>query len=240
MALAYVAATSVTRTTYTGSQTISFASGTCDLLVLWTSNYSGTGDIFTGVTFNGSAMTKVTGASGTQGAIYASCWYIYGQSGTHDIVVSFSGSNQDLNTAVVSYSGALQSSSVIAASNFTTNTSTSITCTITTAATANCWVVGQCGTYGETATFSAPTTQRSGTDGNYKIGDSNGTVTASSTYDITATMLNGNNFMAGVEIAPAVAAGPANLKSYNTNVKANIKSIDTNLIANVKSLDTNA
>ena len=36
-----------------------------------------------------------------------------------------------------------------------------------------------------------------------------------------------------------VALGPANLKSYNTNVLANIKSINTNLIANVKSLDTN-
>lgn len=33
--------------------------------------------------------------------------------------------------------------------------------------------------------------------------------------------------------------GPANLKSYNTNLAANIKSINTNLIANVKSLDTN-
>jgi len=40
-------------------------------------------------------------------------------------------------------------------------------------------------------------------------------------------------------IAPAAAAGPANLKSYNTNLKANIKSINTNLIANVKSLNTN-
>lgn len=37
----------------------------------------------------------------------------------------------------------------------------------------------------------------------------------------------------------AAAAGPANLKSYNTNLKANIKSINTNLIANVKSLNTN-
>lgn len=35
------------------------------------------------------------------------------------------------------------------------------------------------------------------------------------------------------------SSGPANLKSYNTNVLANIKSINTNLIANVKSLDTN-
>lgn len=34
-------------------------------------------------------------------------------------------------------------------------------------------------------------------------------------------------------------SGPANLKSYNTNLAANIKSINTNLIANVKSLDSN-
>jgi hypothetical protein len=34
-------------------------------------------------------------------------------------------------------------------------------------------------------------------------------------------------------------AGPANLKTYNTNPKANIKTIDTNPIANVKTLNTN-
>ena len=36
------------------------------------------------------------------------------------------------------------------------------------------------------------------------------------------------------------AVGPANLKSYNTNLKANIKTINTNAIANVKTLNTNA
>ena len=36
------------------------------------------------------------------------------------------------------------------------------------------------------------------------------------------------------------AAGPANLKSLDTNLKSNTKSIDTNLISNTKSLDTNA
>lgn len=34
-------------------------------------------------------------------------------------------------------------------------------------------------------------------------------------------------------------AGPANLKTYNTNPLANIKTINTNPIANVKSLNTN-
>jgi len=36
------------------------------------------------------------------------------------------------------------------------------------------------------------------------------------------------------------AVGPANLKTYNTNLKANIKTINTNPIANVKTLNTNA
>ena len=40
-------------------------------------------------------------------------------------------------------------------------------------------------------------------------------------------------------LSAAAASGPANLKTYNTNVKANIKSINTNLLANIKSLDTN-
>ncbi len=35
------------------------------------------------------------------------------------------------------------------------------------------------------------------------------------------------------------AAGPANMKTYNTNVKANSKTINTNLIANVKTVNTN-
>ncbi len=42
-----------------------------------------------------------------------------------------------------------------------------------------------------------------------------------------------------IVVISSTASGPANLKSYNTNLKANIKSINTNLIANVKSLNTN-
>lgn len=48
--------------------------------------------------------------------------------------------------------------------------------------------------------------------------------------------------LSGAEIATLAlgsAAGPANLKTYNTNPVANIKTINTNPIANVKSLNTN-
>jgi hypothetical protein len=60
---------------------------------------------------------------------------------------------------------------------------------------------------------------------------------ALSTTELSVLYASGS----GLQYPWAVAAaGPTNLKSYNTNLKANIKSIDGNLIANIKSLDTNA
>lgn len=47
------------------------------------------------------------------------------------------------------------------------------------------------------------------------------------------------NAGAGIQY-PFASAGPANLKSYNTNLKANIKTMNTNVLANVKTFDTNA
>lgn len=71
-----------------------------------------------------------------------------------------------------------------------------------------------------------------------------------STDDVSVSVINENLFSISYRdvtnsnygtaiIGTFPLAGPANLKSYNTNLKANIKSINTNLIANVKSLDTN-
>ena len=54
--------------------------------------------------------------------------------------------------------------------------------------------------------------------------------------DLTAV----NNPVFSTTVPFSGAVGPANLKSYNTNLKANIKTINTNLIANVKTLNTNA
>jgi len=54
-----------------------------------------------------------------------------------------------------------------------------------------------------------------------------------SNYSVAKMIISGNWVCVGT------AAGPANLKSYNTNLKANIKNINTNLIANVKKLNTN-
>ena len=60
---------------------------------------------------------------------------------------------------------------------------------------------------------------------------------AGSLLGTTWSALSGNDACFYVYSA---SSGPANLKSYNTNLKANIKSINTNAIANTKTLNTNA
>lgn len=73
---------------------------------------------------------------------------------------------------------------------------------------------------------------------NFDEGSYKATTTAGAkTMDWTMSASTGSHKVAAIR--EYVAAGPANLKSYNTNLAANVKSVDTNLIANVKTLDTN-
>lgn len=83
--------------------------------------------------------------------------------------------------------------------------------------------------------------------GNYNNGTMSAYVGFSTTVasDIDLIKLAVDNGGAGDLLAywdrlsASYASGPANLKSYNTNVKSNVKSIDTNTLANIKSLNTN-
>ena len=61
---------------------------------------------------------------------------------------------------------------------------------------------------------------------------------ATGDMDATVSLTPNDKHAFAIAINPPVS-GPANLKSYNTNLKANIKTINTNPIANVKSLNTN-
>ncbi len=71
--------------------------------------------------------------------------------------------------------------------------------------------------------------------------DSNTTVgTGSQSQGFTNSGVSAANAGITASIAPAVAAGPTNLKSYDGNAKANIKSMFGNVIANVKSFDGNS
>lgn len=86
----------------------------------------------------------------------------------------------------------------------------------------------------------------------YRVNVDNGSFTAYKTV-VNGTFTDVNNFridhsafgvsdvfyLDSISSTYSFVSGPANLKSYNTNLAANIKSINTNLIANVKSLNTN-
>lgn len=59
-------------------------------------------------------------------------------------------------------------------------------------------------------------------------------------YVVSWSGSGSDGFVQAFQVTAPTPSGPANLKSYNTNLKANIKTINTNAIANVKTLDTNA
>lgn len=109
----------------------------------------------------------------------------------------------------------------------------------TTVVAENCWTVGWGRRYGGSTISVDSGTERVERDDGLSIADSNGTVaTGSNSLSWASDAATVHSWM--ISLAPAVAAGPANLKTYNTNTKANIKSMNTNLIANVKTFDTNA
>jgi hypothetical protein len=64
-------------------------------------------------------------------------------------------------------------------------------------------------------------------------------ITTITTQDNIMSFIMSDNGSNKPVLTVVYTVGLANLKSYNTNLKANVKSINTNPIANVKSLDTN-
>lgn len=160
--------------------------------------------------------------------------------GANNVVVTPTNGTDQPFCYSTSYSGA-QSGSTADASAAANSASGNAAVSVTTVAD-NCWVVGNWRNSGTSSSGGANTTVR-GTEAaasnSMGLCDNNAAKTpaGSVTLNVNGTASWG---MVGASFAPQVAAGPTNLKSYNTNLKANIKSIDTNPIANVKKLNTNA
>lgn len=197
--------------------------------------------------YNGTAMTLAVEESAT--AFRTRLLYIVAPTtGTNNINFTRANGAGTIDTMNASYSGAKQTGVPDATATNTTKTASPIASNITTVA-ANCWIVEMCSLFG--TDYGGPTSQAAGTNTFKRQASANPQLW--DLYDTNAAVAAGVNTMnvtyvgtlgATISIsiasfAPVAPAGPANLKSYNTNVKSNIKSIDTNLIANVKSLDTN-
>lgn len=208
--------------------------------VLWVGCYVSGGDNITGITYAGVSMTKMVGTPMDSG-YYLYLWYLAAPAtGANNIVITPSGT-RDMLAISSSYTGAKQTGIPDAqVTNTTVAGQTSMTTTATVVA-ANSWLVAIYRNNAGTWTAGANTLKRiqSPASSAMAIMDSNSAQAAGS-RSLTATCSSASvtGIMASFTeyVAPS---GPANLKSYNTNVKSNIKSIDTNLIANVKALNTN-
>ena len=163
--------------------------------------------------------------------------------GANNLVISTS-PNCKITIGIMSFSGT-NTASPVGASGSAVGSSSTLSKAITTD-TANSIIVdcfmsnNYTLTYNATGTNQTKKYQQAMATPDHCVAGSYMTTTTAGSYtpawSWTSATTNG---MAVMEVHAAVAAGPANLKSYNTNLKANIKSVDTNLIANIKSLDTN-
>jgi len=159
--------------------------------------------------------------------------------------------NSRMGGVIVSYRGGFNTSNPIDSYSNTSYVVSNTTCraaSINVTASASALLFfGNCFNTNST-TFVKPTTQENTWIENFDNGGSylwhevcSMTLTnngATNVIDATMSESLTDKHAFAVSLNPA-PLGPANLKTYNTNVRANIKSINTNLIANVKSLDTN-
>ena len=240
MAIAYdtgVAGTnSGVGTTLTLSHT---CTGSNLLLLFWLWKNNAATDTMTGVTYNGVAMTQSTNVKYSTANERLYLYYLAAPAtGTHDIVAT-DGVTSELWCASASYTGAKQTGIPDATPVSAQTAGTSFNASVTPVA-SNCWVVSGCGGQ-RNGTASTNLTGRAGNVTQGAAADSNGTVTAGSPYSGTWTVSGSlRQLMLITSIAPSIAAGPTNMKSYDGNLIANIKSMDGNLIANVKSFDGNS
>src|SRR3990167_2897336 len=99
-----------------------------------------TSDTITGITYNGVALTKINGVSGSSDQGYSTLWYLIAPAtGANNIVVSWTGAN-NISSCAISYTGAHQTSP-IDSNNTGTNGGGSTLTLATTVVASDCWLV---------------------------------------------------------------------------------------------------
>lgn len=231
-----------------GSATLTFShtvSGSNTILIVGVANIKAGESVPTGVTFNSDALTMIDSQRNAGPNLGCSLWYLIAPAdGAHDVVVTCAATQIAITAGATSLTGVAQTSP-IGATNKTAATSQDPSLALDTTV-ANSWIVDVID-HGYPSTMAATGTNQTerweqNPGGNYVSNGSTETTTTTGTYTMSWHNGGAADQYAHIiaEIKEAVASGPANLKTYDTNVKANIKTINTNVIANVKTLDTNA
>lgn len=232
-----------TGTSLTVSHTIT-TGGANTVLVAYV--VAGGGAAPTSVTYNGTAMSQVGGSVNpvdlsNGGTCYA--YYLFNPaSGTHDIVSSYA-SSDNLQTVAASYTGVTSTGFPNAqaknASGAGTFTSTSVT--VTSVTTDNCLVVavGLADTTPATYTAGANTVKRASQSFiTYFEADAPTSPAGAKTLNFSISGGGARGGMAGFAMPPAVASGPANVKTWDgVTQSTGIKTYQGVTLASVKSVN---
>lgn len=187
-----------------------------------------TTDIVTSVTFNGVAMTQLqkiqNGASR-----WSYLYYLTGQSGTHNVVITASGTMDFCGGCTASYTGVTQGVANASGTDTVTG-NTTLAGTLTTLAD-NSWVVDYFYTTGANIAASTGATFIATLSDNIALSDSNGLITPAGANSQTVTWTGSAN-----AVALEVAMAPA--QSYALTQSITLASASTDYLTAVDSSTT--
>ena len=242
MAVAFDAGSGANGSTGT-SQTLSHTCSGSNR-ILWVGCFSNNNSIPSAMTYNGVAMTahvsKLQNSPNSNESI-ALRFLVAPATGANNIVVTWSTSNPNPSVSGASFTDGTQSAVTEGTQVASGASAASASGTVVTSAD-NCFsilLVRATGGAGDTAGTNSTRVIAGAIIGNMFYSTTAKTPAGSMSQTVNFSPNSSWALLYAPFPPAAAAAGPANLKSYNTNLKANIKSIDTNLIANVKSLNTN-
>lgn len=198
--------TTVNQNVTTSTNTVSFTNTSGNGLLVGITRRD-EGDVVTGCTYGGVAMTLVA-KKGSEATNFGYVFYLNSPAtGANNIVVTSSATGSDIFITGLSYSGADTTSAFINASATTSGSSgTTITGSVTPTV-ANCWTVMYVNSDLSSVAASTNSTVRgAGLGGNnFAFFDSNGTVTSGSSFSMSVTQSSGPYSLINIAIAPAAS-----------------------------------
>jgi hypothetical protein len=227
MAIAHESSTPFAKSTSATSHTIPHTNTSGDLLVAGFNCLSTAGDVVTGVTYNGVALTKVSAGAGVAAnGRTANLWYLASPAtGTNDLVITFSVSERTWG-AVSSYTGADTTTPEDTSAVGTTPSGTTITNSITTTADDVMLYSSNYFNRGWSANGTNTTTVYL-VDGNtHTMRSTTNVATAGATslsFTTTTSEVGASHVIGAFRSAPAAPA--SNIKSISGLAKADIKSM---------------
>lgn len=209
-------------------------SGDNRLLIVGGFDAGSSGTTITGVTYNGVAMTYVNSVKNPPENRFSWMYYLLNpDTGTHAVSISFS--SGDVGAWAVSYTGVAQSGQPDANGTDSASGVTSRTTSLTSIAD-NCWHMMTSRNNVGAAGAGAGATSRVSSAAGGGFVDSNGPKTPAGSYSMNVTTGGGSGGIANViaTFKPAVASGPANVKTWDGLATASTKTINGLAIGSTK------